>query len=413
MRRLARSLPAALSAVLLAGAPLGAQVNAESFARLGFNFSPPGARSAAMGGAFIPIADDATAAESNPAGLTVLVEPQLSFEFKGIRYSRFLEPDAGGSVGSGSTFVDERGFPSFASAVVPVGGWVVGAFRHELVNYKSTVWSNGSAVRRLLPFTSVLDLRVENWGVAAAREMGAQVSLGLSAGLSRLDMMVDFPRYGASLFEPRFVQSRLAVGQQASDFFVNAGVIWRPNTRVYLGAAYKRRPSFSDVEYRLTDALDQPIRTVNGTLKVPDSFGGGISVRVTELFTLSLDGVVNLYSQLADQQAIAYEGDELLEDDYRADDGADIHFGAEYVLLLGQLPLSLRSGLARVAPSNVYYVGLNRVERDLWGTRPADSTLQYSVGAGLVLFDRLQLESAGVFGDDRKEFVASLVFLFR
>lgn len=413
MRRLVSGITVAVLGTLWTPAPSAAQVNAESFARLGFNFNPPGARSAAMGGAFIPIADDATAAESNPAGLTVLVEAQLSFEFKGVRYSRYLEPEAGGSAGTGSTFEDERGFPSFASAVVPFGSWIVGGFRHELVNYRNTVWSNGSAVRRLLPFTSVLDLRVENWGLAVAREVGSQVSLGVSAGLSRLDMAMDFPRYGASLFEQRFVQSRLDVNHQASSYFVNAGIIWRPNTRVYLGGVYKRRPAFSGLEYRLANALDETIRTVDGTLKVPDAFGGGISVRVTELFTLSLDAVVNLYSQLADEQTIAYVGDELLEEDYRADNGTDLHLGGEYVMFLGQAPLSLRAGIARLAPSNVYYVGLNRVERDLWGTRPADRTFQSSVGLGVVLFDRVQLESAGVFGEHREEFVASLVYLFR
>ncbi len=366
-----------------------------------------------MGGAFIPIADDATASESNPAGLTVLVEPQISFEFKGIRYSRYLDPAAGGSTAAGSTFQDERGFPSFASAVAPVGAWTLGAFRHELVNYKSTMWSNGSALRRLFPFTSILDLRVENWGAAAAREVGSQISLGVAAGISRLDMSVDFPRYGASVFEQRYVQSRLQVDERSADLFVNAGLIWRPNTRVYLGAVYHRRPSFDGIEYHLTDALGEAIRTEVGTLKVPDAFGGGISVRATELFTISFDAVVNLYSQLADRQTIAYVGDELLEDDYRADDGTDLHLGVEYIVLVGQTPLSFRAGLARSAPSNVYYVGLNRVERDLWGTRPVDATEQYSAGFGMVLFDRVQLESAGVFGDDRDEFVVSVVYLFR
>jgi hypothetical protein len=342
-----------------------------------------------------------------------LVEPQVSFEFKGVRYSRFLSPEAGGSPVGGSTFEDERGFPSFASIAYPVRSTTLGLFFHELVNYRSTMFSNGSDDLFLYPFTSVLDVGVQNFGVTAATELGSDLSLGLAAGLSRLSMGVDFPRYGISQFEQRFVLNRLEVDEQSSNYFVNAGLIWRPNTRVNLGAVYKRRASFSGLEYTLSDALKAPMRQVEGTLKVPDAFGGGISVRITELFTVSVDAVTNLYSQLASEQVIAYEGEDVDADDYRADDGTDLHLGAEYVLLWGQTPISFRGGIARVAPSNIYYVGLNEVERALWGTRPCSSTRTLSFGAGVVLIDRFQLEGAGVFGEDRDEFAVSVVYLFR
>ncbi len=43
-----------------------------------FRFGPPGARSLGLGGAFIALADDATASEANPAGLTLLFRPEVS-----------------------------------------------------------------------------------------------------------------------------------------------------------------------------------------------------------------------------------------------------------------------------------------------------------------------------------------------
>ena len=49
-----------------------AQTNSEINAGIQFNFSNPGARSLGFGGAFIGLADDATAAYTNPAGLTNL-----------------------------------------------------------------------------------------------------------------------------------------------------------------------------------------------------------------------------------------------------------------------------------------------------------------------------------------------------
>lgn len=49
---------------------------------LPLDLAPPGARSAGMGRAFIGLADDATAAASNPAGLTNLSRPEISYHFR-------------------------------------------------------------------------------------------------------------------------------------------------------------------------------------------------------------------------------------------------------------------------------------------------------------------------------------------
>src|SRR6266487_4234493 len=54
----------------------------ESLSGLQFNFGNPGARSLGMGGAFLGLADDASAAEANPAGLTILRKPEISVEIR-------------------------------------------------------------------------------------------------------------------------------------------------------------------------------------------------------------------------------------------------------------------------------------------------------------------------------------------
>src|SRR5262249_59586795 len=82
---------------------------------LEYNFAPPGARSLAMGASFLGLADDATAAASNPAGLTILTKPEVSAHF---RYSSYdnVAPDT--VLGTGTTtFTDEVGSPSFFSFV--------------------------------------------------------------------------------------------------------------------------------------------------------------------------------------------------------------------------------------------------------------------------------------------------------
>src|SRR6184192_4536500 len=71
----------ALSAAI--AVPAAAQnTDIESLSGLTFNFGNPGARSLGMGGAFLGLADDASAAEANPAGLTILRKPEISVEIR-------------------------------------------------------------------------------------------------------------------------------------------------------------------------------------------------------------------------------------------------------------------------------------------------------------------------------------------
>ena len=426
---------AAIAAALVAFGASGveAQLNAENFAKLGFNFNAPGARSAGLGGAFIPLADDATAAETNPAGLTILLYPQVSFEFKGIEYTRTLEEEAGGAEG-GSEFTNQVPVPSFVSATLPLGPITVAAFRHELVNYRSMVASSGVDFGGgvfVLPSTSDVELGVYNYGGALAFEAG-MFSVGVSGGLSQLDMDVNFPRYEISQYDDAFLANRLVVGAgsaeadddggEGSGIFVNGGVMMRFGEFLSVGGVYKLRPQFDDLEWRVVDRRGEEVTdsaiVSQGTFsfKIPDAFGGGIAVRPHELVTISLDAIVNKYSQIANNDALVFTrsaGRQLLDaDDYVADDGLDIHAGAEFILFLGTTPLALRAGAAQIAASNTYYIGTDPIERILWGTEPEDASLQFSAGLGTVLFQRVQFDGAVVMGEDRREAIGSIVFFF-
>src|SRR6187431_987463 len=67
--------------LLLVALPVAAQdVATRSLPSIQFNFGNPGARSLGMGGAFLGLADDASAAEANPAGLTILRKAEISIE---------------------------------------------------------------------------------------------------------------------------------------------------------------------------------------------------------------------------------------------------------------------------------------------------------------------------------------------
>ena len=74
-RRLSLCIARALitSGLLVSSASVFAITDLETNSAIPFSFSNPGARSLGMGGAFVGLADDATAAYTNPAGLTQLV----------------------------------------------------------------------------------------------------------------------------------------------------------------------------------------------------------------------------------------------------------------------------------------------------------------------------------------------------
>jgi len=79
-----------------------------------WNFTGVGARAAGMGGAFIGIADDATAISWNPAGLTQLQKPEASIVARGLTESYEVDFDY-----DVQTFEDEHGILNFLSGVYP------------------------------------------------------------------------------------------------------------------------------------------------------------------------------------------------------------------------------------------------------------------------------------------------------
>src|SRR5512142_2246617 len=113
--------------------PVAAQnTDIESLSGLQFNFGNPGARSLGMGGAFLGLADDASAAEANPAGLTILRKREISLEAR-----NYMEQQTLATTG---TFPDvtredfshysKRAEVTFGSFVYPIKNFTFGIYYH-------------------------------------------------------------------------------------------------------------------------------------------------------------------------------------------------------------------------------------------------------------------------------------------
>ncbi len=207
--RVMKAASQVLGAWALAASMASAQTNQEVNAAYQFNFSNPGARSLAMGGSLTGLADDATAALTNPSGLLLLSAPEVSFEVRQFGYSNLFTQ--GGNLGTptnvGADTVaglaigetdDSRFSPSFLSFTLPRARWAIAAYRHELANFETSIQTDGAflqssaviggTISRLNPLNATLDLKVVNYGASAAFKVSNQVFLGGGVTFSQLSL---------------------------------------------------------------------------------------------------------------------------------------------------------------------------------------------------------------------------------
>src|SRR5687768_9595103 len=131
-----RNLALLLLAAMLSLPAMAQNVDIEALSGLQFNFGNPGARSLGMGGAFLGLADDASAAEANPAGLTVLRKPEVSLEVRNYLEHQLLTTSGTYPEVERTAFehFSNTAVITFGSFVYPVKNFTFGAYFHEPLN---------------------------------------------------------------------------------------------------------------------------------------------------------------------------------------------------------------------------------------------------------------------------------------
>ncbi len=429
-----------LAGALLAGLAIVpdvlAQTNTENFAQFEFNFNNPGARAAGIGGAFISIADDATAAEANPAGLTSLVRTELSFELKWVEVTRNINNFSHQGTADNfqlvsKDFKNSLVIPSFASVVVPFGRVVASVFRYELVNFDATYYTKGSYVPPVqpsdvgdgsvfFPVRSDMSMKVVNWGAAVAFKISRSFSLGASAGLSQLSMNSTLSRYFLEVFDQGNIANEATISSDDNSFFVNAGILVRPIRNLRIGAILKYRPQFSVPHNLLITSFpaDTLLReTLN--FNVPSSVGLGISYSPTDVLTFSFDVVGIRYSDLTQDFVTTFGGDFVSGADYTVDDAIEFHIGGEYVLLTRAMGFVFRAGFYTEPDNKIRFSGDPLASSDPTGQfvrrtqialfQAGETDYHYTFGAGFLFSSNVQLDLAANISSGSNEMVASFV----
>lgn len=401
-----RSHLAVAIALALASLPAHALTDEEGTSAIQFNFNNPGARSRAMGGAFLALADDATAAYTNPAGLTQLSRREMSFEW---RQTNFSTPHlADGLADFPTRTIYDRADssvagPSFVSAVFPFGKTSLAFFRHANADFNTRfAYDPSTDEGRLYPFHSRVDLRDTVYGASIGYALSDRWQLG--AGLNLHDFEIDSETV-RDIHDDESSTSRQA--QRGSDrgLGYTLGLRFLATERLAFGANYRRAPrlqyeavaGISDLANEESIFLRKP-----SDFDLPDTYGFGLNYRFSDAFAVGFDINRVRYSQLTRRisSAFSLDGDpdgQVSVDGLRINNGTEYHLGGEYVLVDRKVPLSLRAGawidpehsLRKPAPGSAWSDDSNAV---IFSYRTG-AQMHWSLGAGLA-FERFSVDIA-------------------
>lgn len=430
--------------VIFASVPLLAQTNLETNAGVHFNFSTPGAGNLALGGAFLALAFDASAAYTNPAGLTTIAAPESLVEARHWYYTHVFT-DRGRIAGVTPTNDGEDTIAglrdgqagnqvtdlSFLSYVYPHDRWSFALFRHKLVDFQADFSTQGAYLGpfrtrglfgipgetdgRLAALRNHMDVDITAYGGAAAYRLGRGLSLGLT--VSYFDFSIDSlaQRYRQDFSLPPDFTSNPLVNFQIQrgkdrDWRYAAGFLWEsPRKRWSLGGVFRQGPDFNFQARNEPGPGLPPDHTFSpidqtAVFHVPDVWGAGIAFQPSDSFRLACDYDRVRYSQLLRGFVDIFDLASLPEVDsssqkpldpelnrFVIDDVGEIHLGMEYAFLQKWPVVTLRAGAWYEPDHSLRFEGQNVGFAAVFRQRP--DQMHYTAGVGLAL-RRLQIDAA-------------------
>jgi long-chain fatty acid transport protein len=426
---------------------LAQNTDIESLSGLQFNFGNPGARSLGMGGAFLGLADDASAAEANPAGLTILRKPEVSLELRNYQEQQQFSTSGTFPTINRTSFshYSQRVDPTFASFVMPVKNFSWGIYYHEPLRNEGTGQvvpvrndftgevktnvpnfylptggtpvtkqqcdalnakdPNGAACAeyRLLPFLSALDVRERTYGLALAYKFG-NFSVGGAARYQTFNES-SFTFRVTSTFDFSSISVQQTGGldkngdltlKDSHDVTFTGGFKWAPSDKFSIGASYKQGAKFKAPTFAATDTTNLLFEKVaDTTFHIPDVYGVGLSFRPIPVLTINADAVHVKYSNLVDNFVSVNETIRNLDNAYGAKDVTEMHVGGEYFFST-KIPFAVRAGYWRDPAHSVTFQGPlttpDAVANAILYPK-GDSANHVSIGAGLA-WPRFQIDAA-------------------
>jgi long-subunit fatty acid transport protein len=419
-----------------------------------FSFSNPGARSLGLGGAFAALADDATAAFANPAGLVQLLRPEVSIEGRHWSYStpyveggRYQgEPSGLGldTMDGLRTAVSEEDLNglSYLSFVYPKGNWSVALYRHQLAKFRARTETQGlfslnddGTDARSIDRRWSTDLDIVSSGISGAYRIHEKLSVGLGLAYfdGRLGSQFEWHLwdddsldsfYGPSSYLP---DRQVAVGDMVfdgSDWGVNVGLLSTLSERWSVAAFYRQGPEF-DLAWNIRAGP-----AVAAITDVPVTPGSNLIVVATPIAFPDVYGIGVTYRSRDGRLAIGFEWDRVeystiidgldptvleafepldLDVDLAVDDGDELHLGGEYAFLDATPVIAVRVGVWLDPDHRFRSISGDPEHRALFP--PGDDELHLAVGVGLA-FKHFQVDAGVDFSDLVDTASVSLIYSF-
>jgi len=418
---------------------VSAQVVPQPILTTQFSFSNPGARSLGLGGAFVALADDATAAWANPAGLVQIMKPEISAE---ARYWSYSTPFvAGGRVDgeptgigldtttglrTGTSDFDTTGL-AFLSFVYTGDRWSLALYRNVLANLRAEGETEGlftenddGGVVRFLDQRNRSEMEVTSYGLSGAYRLSDSFSVGV--GLVYYDTAfeiqsdlyfwddLDDPMGSGTSYQPEhFVLGQTLYGDDRS-FGLSAGILWRINQRWSVGGRFRQGPETGiSGQARVGSILDLGVPPgsvidfdFEEVVELPDNYGIGAAYR-------SDDGRLTIGFEW-DRVTYSNSIESLELDDQFIGDADQLHLGAEWVFLQTRPLVALRAGVWH-EPDHQTRANENADDFTRAHLRPGEDQLHYALGVGIALTN-FQIDGALDFSDTVNTASLSVIFSF-
>jgi long-subunit fatty acid transport protein len=412
-----------------------AQTNDEIFPTLQWNFSTPGARANGMGRTFIGIADDASAAVTNPAGLMNLTRPQVYAEYKNTRLKvdRLATRNSLTSL-QATTNTSVVNALSFLSISAPINNRIAVGFSvhrfldyHENFNLDARPIPNEPQNRIFFPVEGAADFTATAFGGSVAYMVTNQLRVGVTVAGNyfKADSMATRFDFLNDLSTTNIIANQTSIHDTQTAVSAAIGALYKVNDMVTLGFDYGRSPKFKTSENLQTNAgfrttntppfgTNQPLTTSTGfpksvSINVPDHFGFGAGIRPTPKLLVAADVVRMRYSSLSENTTLIFFPS-LTGSEYVTSDVTEVHVGAEYnVYTMNGNPMFVRAGVFTNPNHLVSFTGspdpaTNAAETAKYNLLPRKDETSGTIGVGIALGPRAQIDAAYVFS---REFVLS------
>jgi len=308
-----------------------------------WNFTGVGARAAGMGGAFIGVADDATAISWNPAGLTQLDKPEASIVGRGLTDSYEMKFS-----GWSETHNDEHGILNFLSGVYPFKfadkQYVATLGIQRQLDLYSYFYSEDSSVSEDYTFESFSEGGASTITLGLANRLASVLSLGVAANfwigeafLETNDIVVktnlDSSYYYYDKSEWTFSGFNLVAGMMLDFNYKSNPIPLRIGAVIRTPFELNIDEEFSLEEYTVN--LGNPSIPYNVesndsyTIGMPLIFGLGASYRFGDNLTLAVDMESRKFSEITlkeDYEDLTGNNEEIENLDLN-----QLRFGAEYL----------------------------------------------------------------------------------